>query len=225
MSVLHIGNFICILLCSRLVLIEFFNILNWVNTQIRCITKLLETIHNPLQDFHDLLCQLETAESSRFQCIRLTLVQTDSETLLPVKGYLAITNDCSCEVTDHGGACVTGCSYHLHHYTWWTRCFARLVWEIAFLTISVVFGMGGPSTGGNKKKVFESAICCHLNITDHILNDGGATLVLTPLTELLPIIVYYFYPSCSDTSGLYLLFLKFDRQLYYLLKFLKLLNE
>ena len=33
--------FVCILLCCRLVLIEFFNILNWVNTQIRCLTKLL----------------------------------------------------------------------------------------------------------------------------------------------------------------------------------------
>ena len=41
MSVLRIGNFICILLRCRLVLIELFNILNWVNMQIRCLTKLL----------------------------------------------------------------------------------------------------------------------------------------------------------------------------------------
>ena len=37
-------------------------------------------------------------------------------TLLPVRGYLAIANDCNCKVTDHGGAHVAGCSYHLHHY-------------------------------------------------------------------------------------------------------------
>ena len=56
----------------------------------------------------------------------LTLVEADNETLLPVGGYLAIANDCSCEVTDHGGAHVTGCLYNLHRYAWWARCFASL---------------------------------------------------------------------------------------------------
>ena len=73
-----------------------------------------EAVHNPLQDFHDLLCQLETAVVAPFQCIPLSLVEADNETLLPVRGYLAIANDCSSEVTDHGGA--MSCSYHLHHY-------------------------------------------------------------------------------------------------------------
>ena len=81
-----------------------------------------------------------------FQCITLTLVEADNETLLPVRGYLAIANDCSCEVTDHGGVHVTGCLYH-HHYAWWARCFARLHLR-TILTISMVIGMGGHSTGG-----------------------------------------------------------------------------
>ena len=77
----------------------------------------------------------------------LSLVEADNETLLPVRGYLAITNDCSCKVTDHGGAHVTGCSYHLHHYVWWAWCFARLHRRDSLLNISMVIGMGGPSTG------------------------------------------------------------------------------
>ena len=55
-----------------------------------------------------------------------SLVEADNETLLPVRGYLAIKNDCNCEVTDYGGAHVTGRSYHLHHYAWWAWCFACL---------------------------------------------------------------------------------------------------
>ena len=44
-------------------------------------------------------------------------------------GYLAITNDCSCEVTDHGGTHVTGCLCH-HHFACWARCFASLhLWD------------------------------------------------------------------------------------------------
>ena len=69
---------------------------------------------------------LSTMVVSPFQCIPLTLVEADNETLLPVRGYLAIANDCSCEVIDHGGARVTSCSYYLHHYAWWARWFARL---------------------------------------------------------------------------------------------------
>ena len=49
-------------------------------------------------------CQLETTVVTPFQCIPLTLVETDNEILLPVGGYLAITDDCSCQVTDHRGA-------------------------------------------------------------------------------------------------------------------------
>ena len=85
-----------------------------------------EAVHNPLQDFHNLLCQLQTAVVAPFQYIPLSLVEADNETLLPVRGHLAIVNDCSCEVTDHGGAHVNGCSYHLYHYAWWVRYFARL---------------------------------------------------------------------------------------------------
>ena len=60
--------------------------------------------------------------------------------LLPVRGYLAITNDCNCEVTDHGGAHVTGGSYHLHHYAWWARCFASLhLWDSLLNHISLCF--------------------------------------------------------------------------------------
>ena len=44
MSVLNIGNFICVFIHCMLVLIEFFNILNWVNMQKRCLTKLLVII-------------------------------------------------------------------------------------------------------------------------------------------------------------------------------------
>ena len=57
--------------------------------------------------------------SCPFQFIPLTLVEANNETLLPVRWYLAIANDCSCEVTDYGDAHFTGCSYHLYHYTWW----------------------------------------------------------------------------------------------------------
>ena len=104
-----------------------------------------DAVHNPLQDFHDLLCQLETAVVAPFHCIPPTLVEADNETLLPVGGYFAIVNDCSSEVTDHG---VTGCSYHLHHYAWWFGALPAFIWEIAFLTILVVICMVGPSTGG-----------------------------------------------------------------------------
>ena len=91
---------------------------------------LIEAFHNPLQDFRNLLCQLQTAVVAPFQCVPFSFVEADNETLLPVRGYLAIMNDCNCEVTDHGGAHVTGGSYHLHHYAWWARCFASLhLWD------------------------------------------------------------------------------------------------
>ena len=48
-----------------------------------------KAVHNPLQDFYDLFCQLETTVVTPFQFIPLTLVETDNETLLPVGGYLA----------------------------------------------------------------------------------------------------------------------------------------
>ena len=51
-----------------------------------------EAVHNPLQDFHNLLCQLETAVVAPFQYVTFSLVEADNETLLPVRGYLAITN-------------------------------------------------------------------------------------------------------------------------------------
>ena len=85
----------------------------------------------------------------------------DNETLHPVRGYFAITNDCSCKVTDHRGTHVTGRSHHLQHYAWWASilpAFIRpsavpaFIWQIAFLTISLVIGMGGPSTGGSSDR-------------------------------------------------------------------------
>ena len=82
----------------------------------------------------------------------LTLVEADDETLLPLGGYLAIANDCSYKVTDHGGTRVVGCSYHLHHYAYWPGAMPAFIWEIAFLTILVVIGMGRPSTGGSSDK-------------------------------------------------------------------------
>ena len=79
------------------------------------------------------------------------IVEAGKETLLPVGGYLAIANDCSCEVTDHSG---TLCSYYLHYYG--SSVLPVLICEIAFLTISVVIGMGGPSTGGSSDRWSES---------------------------------------------------------------------
>ena len=100
--------------------------LGWSQTGNCQLTPSDEAVHNPLQNFHDLLCQLETAVVAPFQWITLTLVEADNETLLQVGGYLAIANDCSCEITDQGGASITGCLYYLHHYAWWAQCFARL---------------------------------------------------------------------------------------------------
>ena len=86
-----------------------------------------EAVHNPLRDFHDLLCQLETAVVFPFQCNPLTLVEADNETLLPVRGYLAIANDCSCEAMDHGGACVTCCSYEACTFVITADCSKRVM--------------------------------------------------------------------------------------------------
>ena len=60
-----------------------------------------EAVHKSLQNFHNLLCQLETAVVAPFQCIPFTFVEADIETL-----------------RGHGSwrRCVTSCSYHLHHY-------------------------------------------------------------------------------------------------------------
>ena len=60
----------------------------------------------------------------------------DNETLLPVGGYLAIEDDCSCQVTDQRGAHVTRCSNHLHHYAWWGRCFTCLQVQCSIVIIS-----------------------------------------------------------------------------------------
>ena len=85
---------------------------NWVSSvDTTCLIR-PSTI---LSRTHDLLCQLETRVVSPVQCIPFTLVETDNETLLPVGGYFAIMDDCSCQVTNLRGAHVTRCSYHLHH--------------------------------------------------------------------------------------------------------------
>ena len=67
-------------------------------------TNRLMSIHNPTQVFHHLLCQLETAVFAPLQCLPLTLVEAEDETLLPVGGYLVSMNDCSCKVKHHGEA-------------------------------------------------------------------------------------------------------------------------
>ena len=63
----------------------------------------------------------------------LALVEEDNETMLPLREDLAIANDCSCEVTDHGGANVTSCSYHLQCYACWAQCFACFHLRDSFL--------------------------------------------------------------------------------------------
>ena len=107
-----------------------------------------EAVHNPLQDFHDLLCQLETGVVAPFQCSPLTLVEADNETLLLVRGYLVITNDCGCEVMDHGGAHTLDARIISTTMPDEPGALPTFICEIAFLTISVVIGMGGPSTNG-----------------------------------------------------------------------------
>ena len=67
--------------------------------------------HSPLQDFHDLLCQLETMVVAPFQCI---------------PPYPQWNSTPSWRVPCHHkwlqlwgwGARVTSCLYHLHHYAW-----------------------------------------------------------------------------------------------------------
>ena len=112
-----------------------------------------EAIHNPLQDFHDLLCQLEAAVVSPFQCIpfhcnpcRGRQWNSAPNQRVPCQQL----NDSSCEVTNHEGTHLTGCSYHLHHHAWWAWGFARLhLIDSQILIISMIIGMGGPSTGGS----------------------------------------------------------------------------
>ena len=68
--------------------------------------------------------------------------------LLPFRGYLAKANGCSCEVTDHG--CAMSPAARIISITMpdGPCALPAFIWLIAFLTISMVTGMGRPSTGG-----------------------------------------------------------------------------
>ena len=109
-----------------------------------------EAVHNPFKDFHNLLCQLETAVISPLHCILLTLEEGRqwnsalSQRVPCHREWLQLPGQ-----SDHRGARVTGSSYPLHHYAWWARCYVRLHLRDNSLTISKVIGMGGLSTGGS----------------------------------------------------------------------------
>ena len=106
-------------------------------------------IHNPLQDFHDLL---EIAVFSPFQSIPLTLIETDNENLPPSQRV-----PCHCKWLQLQS-----------HRSWRGMCHRLLISSplylmgpvlclpsserLAFLTISMVIGMGGPSTGGSSDR-------------------------------------------------------------------------
>ena len=64
--------------------------------------------------------------SISFQCIPLTLVEADNEILLPVRGYLAIVNDCSCKITDHGDS-------------WFLRAFSKPVLPVKLCFITLIY--------------------------------------------------------------------------------------
>ena len=61
-----------------------------------------EAVHNPLQDFHDLFCQLETVVVALFQCIPLSLVEADNETAVSQRVPCLLLPDISKN-------CWTGC--------------------------------------------------------------------------------------------------------------------
>ena len=106
-----------------------------------------EAVHNPLQDFHDLLCQLETAVVAHFQCTPLTFVVTDNETLLPVRGYLAAAKSRIMEASMSPAASIFSITMPDG-----SGALPAFIWKIAFLTISMVIGIGGPSTGGSSDR-------------------------------------------------------------------------
>ena len=128
-----------------------------------------------------------------FQCIPLNLVEGDNETLLQVRGYLAIANDCSCKVMDHGGAHVTDCSYHLHHYDWWARCFARL-----HLRDSLLNHISGYllllSKVPSKKKIlyerYQKESTCSYKMLEQTLNNCQVTVDMLPLNNLLNMFLF-----------------------------------
>ena len=70
-----------------------------------------------------------------------------NEALLPVSGDLPISNDCYGEVTDHVSTCIICCSDHIHHYPDGPAALPNLNLEMTFFTISMVIGIGGPSSG------------------------------------------------------------------------------
>ena len=98
-----------------------------------------ENIHNPLQDFHDLLFQLETAVVAPIQYIPLAIVEADNETLLPNGGYLAIVNDCSWlwpQIMD--GPVSPAARIFFTTMPDGPYALPAFVWEIVFLTISMI---------------------------------------------------------------------------------------
>ena len=82
-----------------------------------------------------------------FQCISLTLVEADNETLLPVRGYLATWQMIAAARSRIMEAPVSPAAHTISTTVpdgpgaWPT-----FIWETACLTISMVIWMGGPST-------------------------------------------------------------------------------
>ena len=135
------------LLCHYLVRSAKLGIVGWHQLSVGAV-------HNPLQKFHDLFCQLEITIVAPVECIPLTLVQTNNETLLPVGGIcpsrmIAAVRSRIIEAPVSHTACTV--SIFMPDGPGALPVF---IWEIAFLTILMVFGMGGPSTGGSSYKWF-----------------------------------------------------------------------
>lgn len=93
-----------------------------------------EAVHNPLQNLHDLLCQLEITVVAPVQGIPLALVEADNEVLLPVnvaRSQIMVTSVSpaaliiSATMPDGPAALL------------------NFILETTFVTISMVIGMGG----------------------------------------------------------------------------------
>ena len=53
------------------------------------------------------------------------------------------------KVEDHGGTFITCCLDHLHHYADGPAALSDYIFEITFFTMSIMFGIGGPSSAGS----------------------------------------------------------------------------
>ena len=84
-------------------------------------------------------CQLDASIVASVHSITLALVKPDNETFLPVSWDLAIKDNLSSKIADHGGTCITCCHDHLHHYMpGGPAALPDFIFEMAFFTISIV---------------------------------------------------------------------------------------